>query len=97
MVQLSEILRLEKVNTYLKEIGRPKEVILTLGPNVPLLNGIRTYRSEQKLEVRKCHLQYKLTPEQIVVAITKAEKEAEIFIREYQQKSSLTGWVASIF
>lgn len=73
MIQLSEILRLEKINSYFKEIGRHKEVILTLGPNVPVHNYISTYRSERKLERRRFHLEYKLTPEQIVVAMTKAD------------------------
>jgi hypothetical protein len=54
--------------------------LLTLDQHIPLLNGIRTYRSEEKLALRKFHLENKLTPEEIVVAITKAEKEAEIFI-----------------
>jgi hypothetical protein len=76
---LAEILRLEKINTYFKEVGQ-KQLLLTLDQHIPLLNGIRTYRSEKKLALRKFHLEFKLTPEQIVVAITKAEKEAEIFI-----------------
>jgi hypothetical protein len=96
MVQLAEILRMEKINTYLKEAGS-KELLLTLSDGVPLLNGIKTYRSENKLLARKFHLQYKLTPEQIVVAISKADKEAKIFIAEHQAKSSLTGWVTSMF
>jgi transglutaminase-like putative cysteine protease len=95
MIELSELMRLEKINAYFKEIGRHKEMILTLNPNVPGL--IRTFRSEQKLEKRRFHLEYKLTPEQIVVAITKAEKEAKAYIVEYQQKSSLRGWVTSMF
>jgi len=55
-------------------------LLLTLGPNVPTLNGIKTYRSEKKLERRRFHLEYKLTPEQIVAALTKADKESKLYI-----------------
>ncbi len=96
MVQLAEILRLEMINSYYKDIGH-KELMLTLGEGVPLLNGIKTYRSENKLQRRKFHLQYKLTPEQIVVATSKAEKESKILIAEHQAKSSLSGWFSSMF
>ena len=43
----------------------------------------RQYRSEAALAKRRNHLEYKLSAEQIVVAIKKAEKESKAFIEGY--------------
>lgn len=40
-------------------------------------------------------LEAKLTPEQMVVAFTKAEKEAEDMIAEEKQRAGWTSWLSS--
>ena len=45
MVQLAEIYRLEKINSYFKEIGS-KELLLTLAEGIPVFKGVRTFKRE---------------------------------------------------
>ena len=46
---------------------------------------------------RSNHLEYKLSAEQIVVAVKKAEKESENFIQNYQERTGWRSYVPSYF
>ena len=81
MIELSEAYRLEKINEYFKQLGS-KERHLRVDDRI-LNTRFRQYRSEAALAKRRNHLEYKLSAEQIVVAIKKAEKESKAFIEGY--------------
>ena len=81
MIELSEAYRLEKINEYFNQLGS-KERHLRVDDRV-LNTRFRQYRNEAALAKRRSHLEYKLSAEQIVVAVKKAEKESKTFIDGY--------------
>lgn len=94
MIELSEVYRLEKINEYFKQLGS-KDRQLKIDDRI-LNTRFRTFRSEAALAKRRLHLEYKLSAEQIVVAIKKAEKESKVFIEAYQQRTGWRAWVPSM-
>ena len=86
--------RLEKINDYFKQMGS-KERHLKVDDRIQNVR-FRSYRNEELLAKRRSHLEYKLSPEQIVVAIKKADKESKTFIDDYQQRTGWRSWVPSI-
>ena len=94
-LELTELYRLEKINEYYKSVGT-KDRMLKLDEKVGKFARFRAFRSEAMLERRRLHLEYKLTPEQIVVATKKAEKEAKVFTDDYQQRTGWRSWVPSM-
>jgi hypothetical protein len=53
-------------------------------------------RGEEGIAEKKEHLEYKMSPEQIVVAIGKAEKDAQAFIQDHQQKRGWKAWIPTV-
>ena len=82
MIEICELYRLEKINEHFKQSGS-KERRLRLDDKVTNARFYK-YRSEEALLKRRKHLECKLTAEQLVVAIKKAEKDAKEFITEHQ-------------
>ena len=60
MIQLAEIYKLEAINKFLKESGQKERILQT---------KTREFANESQLSKTRKHLECKLTPEQIVVAI----------------------------
>ena len=51
---------------------------------IMLNKTVREYHTERALAKRRMHLEYKLSPEQIVLATKKAEKQVEEFTMEHR-------------
>ena len=81
MLELAELYRLEKINKYLKEASAT-ERYLTLADKVTVCR-FRKFRNEASLIKRRKHLEYKLPPDSIVIALKKAEKDSQVFIDEH--------------
>ena len=72
---------MEKINDYLNQVGTT-ERHLSVDDKIQNVR-FRKFRSEVALTKRRSHLEYKLSAEQIAVAIKKGEKESKAFIDVY--------------
>ena len=56
---------------------------------------ILKFTDQAQIEILIYSLECKLTAEQMVVAFTKAEKDAEVLKEQFQQKQGMLNWVSS--
>ena len=83
MRELTELIKLSKINAYLSDLGS-QERQLTMADNPSLKHVlVKRFRTEEKLLKRKEHLECKLTAESIVIATKKAEIEVKKFVDNY--------------
>ena len=105
MVQLSELYKLKAFNKWIKDnyssnIHKDHMVfkvqLQQYDQNEANWRTVTTELKDMEEVAEKIYrLEAKLTPEQMVVAFTKAEKEAEDMIAEEKQRAGWTSWLSS--
>ena len=93
MIELSELYKIKKFNKWLKDNVGAENMIMKV--DLPSIGQSYSLKDMASLEAKVYKYECKLTPEQLVVAYTKAEKQAEEMIEEEKKRLGWTSWIST--
>jgi GTPase involved in cell partitioning and DNA repair len=93
MMELSELYKLRNFNKWVKDNVGGENLSLTV--DLPSIEVKYPLKDMAALESKIYKYECKLTPEQLVVAFTKANKQAEELIEEEKQRLGWTNWIST--